>query len=194
VDDVRDAVGRIRGDLPADLKDPQIARLNLSGAPILTYTVASSRLDDEALSWFVDNDITKALLSVNGVGSVARVGGVTREVQVALDPARLLALGATASDVSRQLRQVQQDAPGGRRRRGPRRAGRAHHRHGAVGQALAAWTSRCRRPQRAAGPWPPSPTPWPSGAAVALLTASRWWASRSPAAGAPARWRWTPPW
>ena len=114
VDDVRDAVGRIRGDLPADLKDPQIARLNLSGAPILTYTVASSRMDDEALSWFVDNDITKALLSVNGVGSVARVGGVTREVQVALDPARLLALGATASDVSRQLRQVQQDAAGGR--------------------------------------------------------------------------------
>jgi multidrug efflux pump subunit AcrB len=114
VDDVRDAVNRIRADLPADLKDPQITRLNLSGTPILTYTVASARMDDEALSWFVDNDITKALLSVNGVGSVARVGGVTREVQVALDPARLLALGATASDVSRQLRQVQQDASGGR--------------------------------------------------------------------------------
>jgi multidrug efflux pump subunit AcrB len=114
VDDVRDAVNRIRSDLPGDLKDPQITRLNLSGSPILTYTVASPRLDDEALSWFVDNDITKALLSVNGVGSVARVGGVTREVQVALDPARLLALGATAADVSRQLRAVQQEASGGR--------------------------------------------------------------------------------
>jgi multidrug efflux pump subunit AcrB len=114
VDDVRDAVNRIRADLPGDLKDPQISRLNLAGSPILTYTVASARLDDEALSWFVDNDITKALLSVNGVGSVARVGGVTREVQVALDPARLLALGATAADVSRQLRQVQQEASGGR--------------------------------------------------------------------------------
>jgi len=114
VDDVRDAVNRIRGDLPGDLKDPQITRLNLAGAPILTYTVASPRLDDEQLSWFVDNDIAKALLSVNGVGSVARVGGVTREVQVALDPARLLALGVTAADVSRQLRQVQQDGSGGR--------------------------------------------------------------------------------
>ena len=71
-------------------------------------------MDDEQLSWFVDNDITKALLSVNGVGSVARVGGVTREVQVALDPARLMALGATAAEVSRQLRAVQQDASGGR--------------------------------------------------------------------------------
>ncbi|MFZ2989501.1 efflux RND transporter permease subunit, partial [Ideonella sp.] len=114
VDDVRDAVNRVRSDLPADLRDPQISKLNLSGAPILTYTVAASRMDDESLSWFVDNEVTKALLSVNGVGSVARVGGVTREVRVELDPARLLALGATAADVSRQLRAVQQESSGGR--------------------------------------------------------------------------------
>ena len=48
VDDVRDAVSRIRADLPGDLKDPVISKVNLSGAPILTYTVASSRMDDEA--------------------------------------------------------------------------------------------------------------------------------------------------
>jgi multidrug efflux pump subunit AcrB len=114
VDDVRDAVNRIRGDLPGDLRDPQITKLNLSGAPILTYTLQAPRMDDEALSWFVDNDVTKALLAVNGVGSVARVGGVTREVRVALDPARLLALKATVADVSRQLRAVQQDSSGGR--------------------------------------------------------------------------------
>ena len=114
VDDVRDAVNRVRSDLPGDLRDPQISKLNLSGAPILTYTVAAPRLDDEGLSWFVDNEVTKALLSINGVGSVARVGGVTREVRVELDPAKLLALGATASDVSRQLRAVQQESSGGR--------------------------------------------------------------------------------
>ena len=50
VDDVRDAVSRIRSDLPADLKDPVVSKVNLSGSPILTYTVASSRMDDEALS------------------------------------------------------------------------------------------------------------------------------------------------
>jgi len=114
VDDVRDAVSRIRSDLPGDLKDPVISKLNMAGAPILTYTVASSRMDDEALSWFVDNTVTKAILSVRGVGAVARVGGVTREVQVELDPARLLALNVTAADISRQLRQIQQDASGGR--------------------------------------------------------------------------------
>jgi multidrug efflux pump subunit AcrB len=114
LDDVRSAVSRIRADLPADVRDPVITKLDLAGAPILTYTVASSRMDEEALSWFVDNTVTKAMLAVRGVGAVSRVGGASREVRVELDPARLLALNITAADVSRQLRAVQQDAPGGR--------------------------------------------------------------------------------
>jgi multidrug efflux pump subunit AcrB len=114
VDDVRDAVTRIRSDLPGDLRDPMISKVNLSGAPILTYTVDSERLDDEALSWFVDNTVTKSTLAVRGVGAVARVGGVNREIRVELDPARMLALNASAADISRQLRQIQQEASGGR--------------------------------------------------------------------------------
>lgn len=114
LDDVRDAVSRVRGDLPADVRDPVISKMNLSGAPILTYTISSTRMDEESLSWFVDNTVSKALLGVNGVGAVSRVGGVTRQVQVELNPERLLALQATAADVSRQLRQIQQDASGGR--------------------------------------------------------------------------------
>ena len=114
VDDVRDAVSRIRADLPGDLKDPVVSKVNLSGAPILTYTVASPRMDDEALSWFVDNTVSKALLSARGVGAVSRVGGVTREVRVELDPARMLALNATAADISRQLKRIQQEASGGK--------------------------------------------------------------------------------
>jgi len=114
VDDVRDAVSRIRADLPGDLRDPVISKVSVSGAPILTYTVASSRMDDEALSWFVDNTVAKALLSARGVGAVSRVGGVTREIRIELDPARMLALNVTAADISRQLRQIQQEASGGR--------------------------------------------------------------------------------
>ena len=114
LDDVRDAVSRIRSDLPGELKDPVVSKMSVSGSPILTYTVASTRMDDEALSWFVDNTVSKRLLSVRGVGAVARVGGVTREVQIELDPARMLSLNATAADISRQLRQIQQEASGGR--------------------------------------------------------------------------------
>ncbi len=114
LDEVRDAVQRVRSDMPADLRDPVITKLDMAAMPILAYTVASPRLDDEALSWFIDNQVTKALLAVRGVGGVNRVGGVTREVRVELDPAKLQALGATAADVSRQLRRVQQEASGGR--------------------------------------------------------------------------------
>jgi len=114
VDDVRSAVQQVRSDLPSDLRDPIVSKMNLSGSPILAFTVRSGQMDDEALSWFVDNTIARTLLGVRGVGSVARVGGVTREVQVALDPLKLQSLGATAADVSRQLKQVQTESAGGR--------------------------------------------------------------------------------
>ncbi len=114
VDDVRSAIQQVRSDLPSDLNDPIVSKINLSGAPILAFTIRSGQMDDEALSWFVDNTIARALLGVRGVGSVARVGGVTREVQVALDPLKLQGLGATAADVSRQLKQVQTESAGGR--------------------------------------------------------------------------------
>lgn len=114
VDDVRSAVSRVRADLPSDLRDPIISKLELAGQPVLAFTIASRRMDDEALSWFVDNEVSRKLLAVPGVGAVNRVGGVSREIRVALDPVRLQALGATAADISRQLRQVQLDTAGGR--------------------------------------------------------------------------------
>ena len=114
VDDVRSAVQGVRSDLPSDVRDPVVSKVNLSGAPILAFTIRSAQMDDEALSWFVDNTVARRLLGVKGVGSVVRVGGVNRQVEVALDPLKLQALGATAADVSRQLRQVQTESAGGR--------------------------------------------------------------------------------
>jgi multidrug efflux pump subunit AcrB len=114
VDDVRSAVARVRADLPGDLRDPIVNKLDLASQPVLAFTIASTRLDEEALSWFVDNEVSRKLLAVRGVGAVNRVGGVTREIRVALDPGKLQALGVTAADISRQLRQVQTESAGGR--------------------------------------------------------------------------------
>ncbi|MFZ6842995.1 efflux RND transporter permease subunit [Undibacterium sp. RuTC16W] len=114
LDDVRNAVSTVRGELPGDVKDPVISKLEFSGVPFLVYTVASSKLDEEALSWLVDNQVTKALMSVPGLGKVARVGGVSREVLVELHPTDMAALNVSATEISRQLWQVQRDASGGR--------------------------------------------------------------------------------
>ncbi|MDP2451246.1 MAG: efflux RND transporter permease subunit [Polaromonas sp.] len=114
VDDVRSAVARVRSDLPGDVRDPIVSKVDLAGQPVLAFTISSPRMDAEALSWFVDNTVSRKLLAVRGVGAVNRVGGVTREVRVALDPSKLQALGASAADISRQLKQVQTESAGGR--------------------------------------------------------------------------------
>jgi len=120
VNDVRDAVARVRADLPADMRDPSVTKVSTAGRPILTFSVAAapnaagSAPDLQEISWFIDNTVTKRLLTVKGVGAIKRIGGVSREVRIELDTARMNALRVTAIDVSRRLRQVQQEAPGGR--------------------------------------------------------------------------------
>lgn len=114
VDDVRSAVSKVRADLPGDVRDPIVTKMDLAGSPILAFTVASGQRDDESLSWFVEDTIAKKLLAVPGVGAVNRVGGVSREITIAIDPLKLQALGATATEISQQLRRVQQESGGGR--------------------------------------------------------------------------------
>jgi hydrophobe/amphiphile efflux-1 (HAE1) family protein len=112
--ETKDAVDRVRSDLPTDLQQPTVSAVAINNAPMLTYAVASTGMDEEALSWFVDDTLAKTLLAVRGVGRFERVGGVQREVRVEVDPVRLAAQGVTAAEVSRALRNVQQEASGGR--------------------------------------------------------------------------------
>lgn len=111
--EVRNAVDSARADLPTSMSAPTVSKLTTSGSAILTYTVESGAHDEQDLSWFVDNEVTKALLAVKGVGAVARVGGVDREVHVDLDPTLMAGLGVTPADVSAQLKSVQQESSGG---------------------------------------------------------------------------------
>jgi hydrophobe/amphiphile efflux-1 (HAE1) family protein len=114
VADVRDAVSKVRSQLPEGIQEPVVQRIDVDGGAIVYYAVSTTSMTEEELSWFVDNTITKRLLGVPGVAQVQRGGGVDREIRVDLDPARMQALGITAVDVNRQLRQLNIDAPGGR--------------------------------------------------------------------------------
>ncbi|WP_439815380.1 efflux RND transporter permease subunit [Zavarzinia sp. CC-PAN008] len=113
--DVRNAVSRIRSDLPADVREPIVNRVDVSGMlPLISYAVRAPDMAPEDLSWFVDDTVAKAMLAIPGVAKVERGGGVSREIRVRLDPARLMALGITAGDVSNQLRATNINMPGGR--------------------------------------------------------------------------------
>ncbi len=114
VDDVRTAVERTRNILPNGIEPPTVTRLDQSDQPILTYAVSSPDMNEEELSWFVDDTISRAIQTVSGVSQVNRVGGVEREINVTLDPARLSANGVTAAAISSALAMYNRDDTGGR--------------------------------------------------------------------------------
>lgn len=120
LNDVKDAIAKIRINLPRTIDEPVINRVEIAGLPILVFAVKAPAMTPSDLSWFVDDHIARTLQGVKGVGGVERVGGVTREVRVTLQPDRLLALGITAADVNRQLRLTSVDVAGGRSEVGDR--------------------------------------------------------------------------
>ena len=113
VNEANSAIGQIRGDLPEGILEPRVFKAATSGNSIVNYAVSADDMTMEQLSWFVDDVVTKRLLTVPGVAAAPRQGGVDREIRVTVDPARMQALGVTAAQVNSVLRQTNLDAGGG---------------------------------------------------------------------------------
>ena len=113
VSEVKNAVDQIRSDLPDGILEPQIFKVATSSDPIAYFAVEASDMTLEQLSWFVDDSVARRLLSVEGMASVSRNGGVNREIRVVLDPAKMQSLGVSASQINSVLRQQNINASGG---------------------------------------------------------------------------------
>jgi multidrug efflux pump subunit AcrB len=114
LNDIKDAVTRVRANLPQNVNEPLIQRVDVIGLPIVTYAAISPGKTPEQLSYFVDDVVKRALQGVRNVAQVERIGGVEREILISLDPDRLQAAGLTAVDVSHRLRGTNVDLAGGR--------------------------------------------------------------------------------
>mgnify|MGYP001063495573 CR=1 FL=1 len=114
LNDVKDAIAKIRGDLPRTVDEPIVQRIDVESQSIITYGALAPTMSPEQLSWFIDDSVIRDLQALKGVGRVERMGGVTREIQIRLDPDRLMALGVTAADVNRQLQITNVDLAGGK--------------------------------------------------------------------------------
>ena len=112
--DTKNAVDSVRSQLPTDLQQPTVASVTVGGEPVVVYAISAKNMDEEALSWYVDDSVGKYILAVPGVGRLDRIGGLTRQVRVAADPVRMAAQGVTAVDLSQALRNMQQESSGGR--------------------------------------------------------------------------------
>ena len=113
LNEVRNAVDSVKADLPAAMTSPTVSKVTQENSSLATYTALSDSLDEQELSWLIDNDMTKAILSAKGVAAVTRIGGIDREVHIDLDPVLMAGLGLTASTISTELKAVQKDNSGG---------------------------------------------------------------------------------
>ncbi|HMS94887.1 MAG TPA: efflux RND transporter permease subunit [Tabrizicola sp.] len=103
IQDTKDAVDQIRGDLPAGIEAPIVTRVDVEGGAIMTFKVSSPGMTIEELSWFVDDTLTRELQGKPGIGRVTRIGGADREIRIELDPVKLDSYGVTAQAVSAQI-------------------------------------------------------------------------------------------
>jgi len=114
VNEVKNAVDQVRGDLPDGILEPQVIKAETSSDPIAYFAVSADDMTIEQLSWFIDDTVARRLLAVPGMAEVSRGGGVSREIAVTLDPMRMKAQGVTATQINATLRQVNQNAAGGK--------------------------------------------------------------------------------
>jgi multidrug efflux pump subunit AcrB len=114
VQDTKDAIDRIRSNLPANVDEPIVSKVDVEGQAIQTFAVSSPDMTLEELSWFVDDTVKRSLQGQTGIGRVDRYGGADREVRIELNPDRLNAYGITAASVNQQLRGTNVDLGSGR--------------------------------------------------------------------------------
>ena len=113
VNETKSEIDNIRGELPDGILEPRVFKQATSSEPIAYFGVKADDMTIEELSWFIDDTITKRLMSIEGLAEVSRNGGVDREILVILDPARMQSLGVTAAQINGALRQLNINAAGG---------------------------------------------------------------------------------
>lgn len=114
VQDTKDAIDQIRGDLPGSIEAPVVTRIDVEGQAIMTFAVSNPNMSMEELSWFVDDTITRSIQGRPGIGRVDRYGGAEREIRIELDPVKLDSYGITASAVNAQIRATNANLGSGR--------------------------------------------------------------------------------
>ena len=112
--EIRDAIGTKRQDLPQEIEEPILRKFNPFDAPIVTLGLSSTTLTPAQLTLLADPGITRELRAIPGVADVSVTGSVKRELTVNLDPQRLLAAGVSVPQVVGALQQGNLAVPVGR--------------------------------------------------------------------------------
>ena len=112
--DVRDRVSRVRGNLPQEIDDPVISKVDANAQAIVWLGLSSTHHSDLELSDFADRVLKEKIQRMPGVGSVILGGERRYAMRVWLDPLSMAAHGLTAQDIEAAVRKENAEIPGGR--------------------------------------------------------------------------------
>ncbi|MBA4394398.1 MAG: RND transporter, partial [Desulfobacca sp.] len=112
--EARAKINTIRGDLPQEIEEPIIQKLDIGAMPIVSLAVRSERMSQRELTSLVEKKIKRRFENISGVGKVELVGSSKREVNIWIDPIRLQALKMGVDEVIAGLQSENVNTPLGR--------------------------------------------------------------------------------
>ncbi|WP_413293719.1 efflux RND transporter permease subunit [Bdellovibrio sp. HCB185ZH] len=111
--DVRNRIGNIRRDLPADMYEPVIRRFDPADQPIVTLAMVTELPDGEAYD--LANEVVKPIFErLKDVGQVDIYGGRKQEIHVVIDKNKLQDRKISMLQVSQRVLETSKDTPIGK--------------------------------------------------------------------------------
>jgi len=111
--DVRDAIGRVRGDLPDDVEEPRIVKQDADADPVMRLAVTSDRMTAPEITDYIERNVVDRLTTLDGVASVDLFGERRHAIRIWLDRRELAARNLTVADIETALRQSNVELPAG---------------------------------------------------------------------------------
>ena len=111
--DVRDAVGRVRGDLPDEVDEPQIVKSDSDAEPVMRLAVTSDRMGPADITDYVERYVVDRFATLNGVATVEIYGERRQAIRIWLDRRALAARNLTVADIESALRRNNVELPSG---------------------------------------------------------------------------------
>jgi HAE1 family hydrophobic/amphiphilic exporter-1 len=112
--DTRAKINTIRRDLPQDIEEPVIQKIDVGSIPVVSLAVRSEKLSPRELTTLVEKKVKRRFENISGVGKVELVGTSKREVNIWIDPIRLQALNMGVDEVIAGLQSENVNIPLGR--------------------------------------------------------------------------------
>lgn len=111
--DVRDAVGRVRGELPPEANEPEVVKSDADADPVMRLAITSDRMTTAEITDYVDRLVVDRIATLDGVANVNLIGDRPFALRIWLDRRALAARNLTVADVESALRRNNIELPAG---------------------------------------------------------------------------------